>query len=91
MRDVEKYRLGNEKKKPEDFSSQDHEVLLEKLINVCNDHYVSNTDKPLCGLSHVNAVLEDFTKERSLIRQALLKSYYAGDESMNLEGLFTLF
>lgn len=91
MRDMSKYKMGFNPQTKEEIPEEDQETILEKLINVANDHYVSNTDQLMCGITTVQEAMGFLTKDRTLIRAAMRMSHYGQDSGFNLEGLFTLF
>lgn len=91
MKDMSKYKLGFNQQTQQVTSEDDQDILIEKLINVANDHFVSNTDKPMCGIATVQEEMSFLTKDRSLIRAAMRQSHYGQDSSFNLDGLFALF
>jgi len=91
MRDMSRYKLGFNPQTQEAPPEEDKDALIDKLMNVANDHYVSNIDKPMCGISGVHEALSFLTDDQKLIRLAMRKSHYGQDSTFNLEGLFSLF
>lgn len=91
MRDLEKYRLGNSPRKIEETPKEEKDDIIQRLVNIADDHFVDNADKPLFGIATLTEKLSEFTSEKSLIRAAMLQSLYGQDNLLNLNGLFTLF
>jgi hypothetical protein len=91
MRDLEKYRLGNTPRKIEETPKEDQDDIIQRLVNIADDHFVDNADQVLFGITTLTEKLLEYTSENSFIRAAMLRSLYGQDNLLNLNGLFTLF